>query len=65
MTIAEEIKLLTTDPGVRRLAEIADQIQEQVNRCCDYGCDLRPSTRPEAPSPNLALHAPPTEPNNP
>jgi ABC-type Zn2+ transport system substrate-binding protein/surface adhesin len=61
MTIAEEIKLLTTDPGARRLAEIADQIQEQVNRCCGYGSDLRP----EAPSPSLAPPAPATEPNKP
>lgn len=61
MTIADEIKLLTTDPGARRLAEIADQLQEQVNRCCDCGSDLRSA----APSPSLAQPAPATEPNKP
>ena len=61
MTIADEIKLLTTDPGARRLAEIADQIQEQVNRCCDYGSDLHPAV----PSPSPAPPAPATEPDKP
>ncbi len=61
MTIADEIKLLTTDPGARRLAEIADQIQEQVNRCCDCGSDLRPA----APIPSPTPPAPATEPNKP
>lgn len=60
MTIAEEIKLLTTDPGARRLAEIADQIQEQVNRCCDYS-DAR---QPPNPSPSVSPPPPPSDPNN-
>lgn len=37
MTIAEQIRLLTEDPGANQLAKIVDQLQTQVNACCGGG----------------------------
>lgn len=41
MSYADEIKKLTTDPGARRLGEIADSLLARLNSCCPEGPDAR------------------------
>lgn len=60
MTVADEIKRLTSDPGARKLGEYVDKMQAQLNvleakvaACCDGGSIARPATPtkpPEAPT---------------
>lgn len=58
MTIAEEIRRLTEDPGANRLAQIADMLQQKLNECC--GVELNNRAKPAtdvkspAPTPNPA-----------
>lgn len=65
MSFRAEIAGLTVDPGARRLGEIADQQQAQLDRlqsmveaCC--GADLRPAA-PTPPAPPTPV-TPPTDP---
>ncbi len=57
MTVADEIKRLTSDPGARRLGEILDTVltrisvlEEKVASCCGDGDDARPAARTEPPA---------------
>lgn len=35
-TISEEVRALTYDPGARRLAQVVEMLQAQVNACCGH-----------------------------
>lgn len=46
----DEIKRLTLDPGARRLGEIADQLQAELDKirkdCCPAGPSAQPQPEP-------------------
>lgn len=49
---AEEIRLLTSDRGARRLAEIVDELEARLNACCPPGPDATPAPTPGPDTPN-------------
>lgn len=46
----DEIKRLTLDPGARRLGEIADLLQAQIDKIRKDCCIEKPAVQPQPPT---------------